>query len=92
MRPLKLREIGIGPGRAHIVTWLYNGARDPFDKLIGNDIDIAVGSLSGIAAVAHAARMAETGAGPRESRYGFWPQWFLLRICYSPAVPARRNR
>lgn len=79
---LKLREIGIGPGRAHILTWLYNGARDPFDKLIGNDIDIAVGSLSGIAAVAHAARVAgksarvhvkvDTGFG----RNGFTPEEF----------------
>ncbi|MCI1832344.1 MAG: alanine racemase [Bifidobacterium sp.] len=53
---LRLRESGIGPDRCRILTWVYNGLRAPFDDLISHDIDISVGSLDGIAAVAAAAR------------------------------------
>ena len=53
---LLLRKAGIGPDRCHILTWVYNGTRVPFDELIDNDIDISVGSLAGIDGVAAAAR------------------------------------
>lgn len=53
---LLLRQLGIGPDRCRILTWVYNGMAAPFDELIDNDIDISVGSLSGITAVAEAAR------------------------------------
>lgn len=79
---LVLRKAGIGPDRAHILTWLYNGAEAPFDELIENDIDISVGSLDGIDAVAAAARTigrparvhvkVDSGFG----RNGFTPQIF----------------
>lgn len=79
---LLLRKLGIGPDRARILTWLYNGKYDPFDKLIGHDIDIALGSVQGIEAVAAAARTAgkkarvhikvDTGFG----RNGFTPEEF----------------
>lgn len=53
---LLLRKAGIGSDRCHILTWVYNGAAVPFDELIANDIDISVGSLSGIDGIAAAAR------------------------------------
>lgn len=53
---LLLRKAGISPDRCHILTWVYNGAAVPFDELIANDIDISVGSLSGIDGIASAAR------------------------------------
>ncbi|MCH9276399.1 alanine racemase [Bifidobacterium amazonense] len=53
---LLLRKLGIGPDRCHILTWVYNGTEVPFDELIANDIDVSVGSLPGIDAVAAAAR------------------------------------
>ena len=53
---LLLRKLGIGPDRCHILTWVYNGAAAPFDDLIAADIDVSVGSLSGIEALAAAAR------------------------------------
>ena len=53
---LLLRQLGVGPDRCHILTWVYNGAEVPFDELIANDIDVSVGSLAGIDAVAEAAR------------------------------------
>lgn len=53
---LLLRKLGIGPDRCRILTWVYNGMDVPFDELIDNDIDISVGSLAGIDALADAAR------------------------------------
>ena len=53
---LLLRKAGIGPDRCHILTWVYNGAAVPFEELIANDVDISVGSLSGIDGIAAAAR------------------------------------
>ena len=53
---LLLRRLGIGPDRCHILTWVYNGTEVPFDELIANGIDVSVGSLPGIEAVAAAAR------------------------------------
>lgn len=79
---LLLRKAGIGPDRAHILTWVYSGAEVPFDELIDNDIDISVGSLPGIDGVAAAARRlgktarvhvkVDSGFG----RNGFTPQGF----------------
>jgi alanine racemase len=53
---LLLRQLGIGPDRCHILTWVYNGEQVPFDELIMADIDVSVGSLPGIEAVSAAAR------------------------------------
>ncbi len=53
---LLLRHLGIGADRCRILTWVYNGTAAPFDELIDNDIDVSVGSLPGIDAVAAAAR------------------------------------
>ena len=53
---LLLRKLGIGPDRCRILTWVYNGTEVPFDELIAADIDVSVGSLPGIDAVAAAAR------------------------------------
>lgn len=79
---LLLRKAGIGPDRCRILTWLYNGLTAPFEELIENDIDISVGSLAGIDALAAAARRigrqarvhvkVDTGFG----RNGFTPQGF----------------
>jgi alanine racemase len=51
-----LRMAGIGPGRCRILTWLYNGIHAPLAELIASDIDIAVGSVDAIEALACAAR------------------------------------
>lgn len=79
---LLLRKAGIGVDRCHILTWLYNGKAALFEDLITEDIDISVGSLSGIEAVAAAARKlgkaarvhvkVDTGFG----RNGFTPEAF----------------
>ncbi|PLS29130.1 alanine racemase [Bifidobacterium parmae] len=79
---LLLRKLGIGPDRCRILTWVYNGAEVPFDELIANDIDVSVGSLPGIDAVAAAARKlgrtarvhvkVDSGFG----RNGFTPEGF----------------
>lgn len=79
---LLLRQLGIGPDRARILTWVYNGTAVPFDELIEADIDVSVGSLDGIDALAAAARKAgkparvhvkvDTGFG----RNGFTPAVF----------------
>lgn len=79
---LLLRKAGIGPDRCHILTWLYNGTAAPFEDLIASDIDISVGSLEGIEALAAAARKlgktarvhvkVDTGFG----RNGFTPEAF----------------
>lgn len=79
---LLLRKAGIGPDRCHVLTWMYSGLEAPFEELIDNDIDISVGSLAGIDALAKAARAVgrparvhvkvDTGFG----RNGFTPQIF----------------
>ncbi|MCI2185261.1 alanine racemase [Bifidobacterium tibiigranuli] len=79
---LALRKAGIRPDRCHILTWVYNGLAVPFDELIANDIDISLGSLAGIDALADAARQlgrparvhikVDTGFG----RNGFTEQGF----------------
>ena len=79
---LLLRQKGVGPDRARIITWLYNGRRDPFDRLISQDIDLAVGSLAGIDAIVRGAEKigrparvhvkVDTGFG----RNGFTPEEF----------------
>ncbi|WEV41488.1 alanine racemase [Bifidobacterium sp. ESL0682] len=53
---LLLRMAGIDSSRCHILTWMYNGRNAPLVELIASDIDISVGSLDGIDAVAAAAR------------------------------------
>lgn len=52
---LQLRRAGIGADRCHVLTWVYNGLNAPFEELIGEDIDISVGSLEAIDRVADAA-------------------------------------
>lgn len=79
---LLLRQKGVGPDRARIITWLYNGRQDPFDRLISQDIDLAVGSLAGIDAIVRGAEKigrparvhvkVDTGFG----RNGFIPEEF----------------
>ncbi|TCD54973.1 alanine racemase [Alloscardovia theropitheci] len=54
---LNLRHAGITPERAHILAWMFSAAMSPFDELIHEDIDIAVGSLRDIERVALAAHM-----------------------------------
>ncbi|WP_101615965.1 alanine racemase [Bifidobacterium margollesii] len=79
---LLLRKAGIGPDRCHILTWVYNGTAVPFDELIANDIDVSVGSLAGIDAVAAAARRLDRPARVHVKvdsgfgRNGFTPQGF----------------
>lgn len=92
---LVLRRAGIGPDRARILTWVYSGAQAPFDELICNDIDISVGSLPGIEAVAAAARRTgrqaavhvkvDTGFG----RNGFTPDGFDAAL--AALVPLARE-
>lgn len=53
---LLLRMAGIDSSRCHILTWMYNGRNAPLVELIASDIDISIGSLDGIDAVAAAAR------------------------------------
>lgn len=53
---LALRRAGIGPERCRILAWMYSGPAAPLDELITHDIDVAVGSLAGIDALADAAR------------------------------------
>ncbi|WEV71925.1 alanine racemase [Bifidobacterium sp. ESL0790] len=53
---LLLRMAGIDPERCHILTWMFNGRNAPLPELIASDIDISLGSLAGIDAVADAAR------------------------------------
>ncbi|MDY4678504.1 MAG: alanine racemase, partial [Bifidobacterium tsurumiense] len=79
---LMLRRAGIGPERCRVLTWMYNGTKAPFEELIDNDIDIAVGSMDGIEALAQAARRlgraarvhvkVDSGFG----RNGFTPEGF----------------
>ncbi|AKV55469.1 alanine racemase [Bifidobacterium actinocoloniiforme DSM 22766] len=52
---LLVRRAGIGPERCRILVLMYNGTTAPLGELIAHDIDISVGSLTGIAQVAKAA-------------------------------------
>lgn len=83
---LLLRRAGIGPDRCHVLTWMYDSAWVPLPELICEDIDVSVGSLDGIEAVARAARevgrparvhvKVDTGFG----RNGFTPQGFTPAV------------
>lgn len=53
---LALRKAGIGLDRCRILTWMYSTPTAPLEALIREDIDISVGSLAGIEALANAAR------------------------------------
>ena len=88
---LALRCAGIDKSRAHILCWMFSALSSPFDELIDNNIDIAVGSVSDIEAVCDAAKhvhktarvhvQIETGFG----RNGFTSQQL------SEAMAALRN-
>ena len=52
---LAIRRGGIGPGMCRILAWLANCVWAPYEEMIGEDIDIALGSLDEIEAVAKAA-------------------------------------
>lgn len=74
---LLLRKLGIGPDRCHILTWVYNGTEVPFDELIAADIDVSVGSLPGIDAVAAAARkLGQARPRTRQGRFRLRSQRF----------------
>lgn len=53
---LKLRKAGINSDRCHILTWLTSAKTTPFEDLIKSDIDISVGSIDSLDAVALAAK------------------------------------
>lgn len=92
---LRLRRAGIGPERAHILTWLSNATAAPYDELIAADIDVSVGSLTAIDALADAARRVgrtarvhvkvDTGFG----RNGFTPAAFDAAL--AKLVPLARE-
>ena len=79
---LRLRQVGIGPDRCRILSWMFNGDRAPFDQLIQADIDLGIGSLKTMDMAAQAADRAgrparvhikvDTGFG----RNGFTPEAF----------------
>lgn len=53
---LKLRKAGINSDRCRILTWLTSATTTPFEDLIKSDIDISVGSIDSLDAVALAAK------------------------------------
>lgn len=53
---LALRCAGIGPERAHILAWMFSAHTSPFEELIHEHVDIALGSMHDIERVAEAAR------------------------------------
>lgn len=53
---LKLRKAGINSDRCRILTWLTSAKTTPFEDLIKSDIDISVGSIDSLDAVALAAK------------------------------------
>ncbi|WP_418968913.1 alanine racemase [Alloscardovia omnicolens] len=53
---LALRRGGISAERVPILCWMFSAHTAPFDELIENTIDIAVGSVHDIEAVVHAAQ------------------------------------
>ena len=79
---LRLRQVGIGPDRCRILSWMFNGDRAPFDQLIQADIDLGIGSLKTMDMAAQAADRVgrparvhikvDTGFG----RNGFTPETF----------------
>ncbi|RBP99904.1 alanine racemase [Bifidobacterium xylocopae] len=54
---LLLRRAGIGVDRCRILALMYSGPFAPLQELIANDIDISVGSLTGIGQVVRAAEV-----------------------------------
>ncbi|WP_019261208.1 alanine racemase [Gardnerella sp. KA00603] len=83
---LRLREAGIDSRRCHILTWLTSAPTTRFADLISEDIDISVGSIDSLDAVAFAARAlgkparvhvkVDTGFG----RNGFTPAGFSAAL------------
>ena len=83
---LRLREAGIDSSRCHILTWLTSAPTTRFADLISEDIDISVGSIDSLDAVACAARAlgkparvhvkVDTGFG----RNGFTPAGFSAAL------------
>lgn len=83
---LRLREAGIDSSRCHILTWLTSAPTTRFADLISEDIDISVGSIDSLDAVAFAARKlgkparvhvkVDTGFG----RNGFTPAGFSAAL------------
>ena len=79
---LAIRKGGIGKGMCHILAWLANCVWSPYEEMIEEDIDIALGSIDEIEAVAQAAMkegrrarvhiVVDTGF----SRNGFLPEKF----------------
>ena len=79
---LRLRAAGIDSSRCHILTWLTSAPTTRFADLITENIDISVGSIDSLNAVAFAARnlgkparvhvKVDTGFG----RNGFTPEGF----------------
>ena len=83
---LRLRAAGIDSSRCHILTWLTSAPTTRFADLITADIDISVGSVDSLDAVAFAARKlgkparvhvkVDTGFG----RNGFTPAGFSAAL------------
>ncbi len=83
---LRLREAGIDSSLCHILTWLTSAPTTRFADLISEDIDISVGSIDSLDAVACAARAlgkparvhvkVDTGFG----RNGFTPAGFSVAL------------
>ena len=83
---LRLREAGIDSSRCHILTWLTSAPTTRFADLISEDIDISVGSIDSLDAVARSARAlgkparvhvkVDTGFG----RNGFTPAGFSAAL------------
>ena len=83
---LRLRAAGIDSSRCHILTWLTSAPTTRFADLIIADIDISVGSVDSLDAVAFAARKlgkparvhvkVDTGFG----RNGFTPEGFSAAL------------
>ncbi|MFU0548227.1 alanine racemase [Gardnerella leopoldii] len=83
---LRLRAAGIDSSRCHILTWLTSAPTTRFADLITADIDISVGSVDSLNAVAFAARKlgkparvhvkVDTGFG----RNGFTPEGFSAAL------------
>lgn len=53
---LQLRQAGITPERAHILTWVNNPLAAPYDELIEHDIDLSIATPTAIDQIAQAAR------------------------------------
>ncbi|PAU70051.1 alanine racemase [Bifidobacterium italicum] len=59
---LLLRRAGIGPDRAHILTWVNNPLEAPYRELIEEDIDLSVATTTALERIAAAAREARRPA------------------------------